>query len=129
MNIETQFNNRCVARGFSTMRIVLGMDGKLPVEIVDTKIQDIVRIVGKEFPNNEVYVWCHPDKFLEAEANVHYCGDYFETLDDTKYIIGFAYFGEENGDGHFVVGWPVGLNNILGLMIAVKENNEQTQND
>lgn len=129
MNIETQFDNRCVARGLSTMRLVLGLDGMLPVEIVKNTISDIIEVVGRVFPDNEVYVWCQPDKFKEADVNVHYCGEWLNPFDDTQYIIGFAYFKSQDSDGHFVVGWPVGYNNIVGLMIAVKENNEQAKND
>lgn len=121
MNIETQFDDRCASRGLSIMRIVLGLDGILPVEIVDKTTSGLIAVVGKEFPDNEVYVWCAPEKFIEADANVHYCGEWLNTIDDTKYIIGFAYFDGENGPGHFVVGWPVAYNNLLGLAIAVKE--------
>ena len=123
MNIETQFNNRCVARGLSIMRIVLGYDGIIPFEIEKTQVQDIINIVGKVFPDNEVYVWSHPDKFEYPDINVHYCGDNIpDSFDDIRYIIGFSYFENFDGPGHFVVGWPVAYNNLLGLVIAVEEN-------
>lgn len=128
MNIETQFNNRCVARGLSIMRIVLGMSGILPIEIENKTVIGVIDIVGKEFPNNEVYVWSGSDRFVNADTNVHYCGEEFPgiaKIDDTKYIIGFAYYTDDD-NGHFVVGWPMVYNDKICLIIAVKENdNEQ----
>lgn len=131
MNIESGINNNCIARAISTMRIVLGIDGILPINFDDGKrVIDIVRKVGLCFPDNEIYIWCRDDLFLDSDINVHYCGTSFsQSFDDTKYVIAFAYFDPETDNGHMVIGFPVGFKNVLGLCMAVKENNVKKKKD
>jgi hypothetical protein len=108
---------------------MLGLDGVLPVKFESPDIYEIVKDVGKCFPNHKVYIFCSENQFLEADENVSYCGDYFvyENIDDTQYAIGFVYSGSGKfKDGrhvaHFVVGQPVVYNEAkLDFCVMVKE--------
>ena len=123
MDIASGLNNRCVDRAISTCRIVLGMDGKLPVEIPEPrKVETVIEYIGKCFPHNEIFVWCESSQFINAESNVHYCGDvlYFN-FDDTKYLS--MYVMKKEDSGHMVIGLPaVGYCDIvMTIMIDTQQ--------
>jgi len=109
MKIADASNGRCVARGFSTMRLALGYKEPLPFPIDYSPIgSQMPGLLGECFPNHNILLFCKEDVIEGADmpSNVEYRGEVADGESLDKHLWSFSYTGEDGGIAHFVIGSP-----------------------
>lgn len=110
MRIADASNGRCVARGFSIMRLALGYEQALPFLIDHSPTgSQMPHLIGECFPQHNILLFCKEDVIEGADIpnNVEYLGDHGNGHSHDGYLWAFSYVGEEDGGkAHFVIGSP-----------------------
>ena len=109
MKIADASNGRCVARGFSTMRLALGYEQALPFLIdYSPDGSQMPGLIGECFPNRNILLFCEESAIEGADipSNVEYREGTPDEYSLDKYLWSFSYIGEVESHAHFVIGSP-----------------------
>ena len=109
MKIADASNGRCVARGFSTMRLALGYKEPLPFPIeYSPDGSQMPKLIGDCFPNHNILLFCEESVIEEADipSNIEHLGTYPDGQSLNKYLWSFSYTEKDGGTAHFVSGSP-----------------------
>ena len=124
--IAATASGKCVQRGLSTMRAALGYKTGLPETWEDKryKVVDILKVLHSVFLGRKLRVW-HGDMYSTKDLRSphwEYMGDTYSTTEESDdWLMAFAYRGDDETEGHFLIGEPVcyGSSSVLILFFAV----------
>lgn len=117
------FNNHCVERGISTMRLALGYDEPLPKNWptnIRKRSKQLAQLCGLAFPDREVQVWLDYKGAYKLPKNVTFAGTYYKYKDRDDCLAAFTYGAKESDFSHFVVGVPCfcGIEEVQFIMLV-----------
>ncbi len=121
--IADMFENKCVERAISTIRMALGYTQGLPdnyPSFEEKRPYHVIELFDLCFSDRDIKVWTTEEFWKLSKSNSTYMGTNWEIHKKwDKYLFAFAY--ENKTNGHMVVGWPSVYGDMcVSLVIAVK---------
>lgn len=110
MKIASASNGRCVARGFSIMRLALGYEEALPFPIdYSPASEEMPLLISKCFPQHHILLFCEKAvvEGMDIPSNVEYMGKNADGYSLDDYLWAFSYLAKKDGEkAHLVIGSP-----------------------